>query len=146
MQSSEEKEVAPEVLECYEYQVIQSAIEDLGKVLITIQDGMNDEFAQVQTLNRILDSQLKTLGDLVHVEVVSMEHVRTLKMEYRICLDALRKKADVVRNLNAYLGDRIKQMKLLQRKRLEIIKRFAPAQVIAFKGRNEKSTLNESGD
>lgn len=142
MQTSGEKEVAPEVLECYEYQVIQSAIEDLGKVLITIQDSMNDEFAQIQTLNKILDSQIKMFGDMAVSNVVSMDHVRTLKLEYRICLDALRKKADVIKNLNAYLGDRIQQMKLLHRKRTEIIKSLTPADVIAFKGRNEKSTTD----
>lgn len=146
MQTPKAIEVTQEALESYEYQVIQSTIDEMSKVLVTIQDGMSSEFAQVQTLNKILDSQLKMLENLSTHEVVSMEQVRLLKVEYKMCLNALRHKADTIKSLNAYMNDRIGQMNLLQRKREEIIRRFTPAQVLEFKGRNEKRATDESGD
>lgn len=138
MQTPEEGEITPEVLSSYEYQVIETSIEELTKVLITIQEGMSSEFAQVQTLQKILDSQLNLLTGLNSDSVVSLQHIKNLKDEYQLCMLALRQKADTIKTLNRYLNERIAQMNILHRKRQEIIKKYQSAQIIEFKGKNEK--------
>lgn len=138
MQTPEEGEITPEVLSSYEYQVIETSIEELTKVLITIQEGMSSEFAQVQTLQKILDSQLNLLTGLNSDSVVSLQHIKNLKDEYQLCMLALRQKADTIKTLNRYLNECIAQMNILHRKRQEIIKKYQSAQIIEFKGKNEK--------
>jgi len=127
------EEVSPEIAGSYEYQVIQSAIDELSKVLITVQEGLDLEFIEARALSRILDNQILLLKNLTSCEVISIDQVRLVRMESQVCLLSLRKKSDIVKTLSKYLHDRIQQMKLLRRKREEIIKKLTPCEVIELK-------------
>ena len=139
MQTPEESKITPEALSSYEYQVIEASIDELTKVLITIREGMSEEFIQIQTLQKILNSQLNLLSEFSSSSVVSLPYIKTLKDEYQQYLITLQKKANTIKTLNGFLQEQIGKMDILERKRQEILKQYQSAQIIDFKGKNEKT-------
>lgn len=132
--------VTQDILDSPEYKVIEKAMDDLHSVLLVIEDGISKEFDQLQTLNMLLESQVRLVKARKNDQVVSMDQIKKLHRDYVICRAAVKQKAETIKNLNSYLHDRMMQMKVLQLKRDFIIQKYQPAEVFEFRGKNEKET------
>lgn len=144
MQTSREKDkVTDEILSSSEYKIIQTTIDEISKLLILLENDMREEFAQIQTLNKILDSQLNILENIKDDSVVSLDYIRRLKKEYSLFLLVVSEKAHSIKITNSYINERIQQMNVLHIKRKELIKRLSPADIIEFKGKNEKNKTDK---
>jgi hypothetical protein len=133
------QEIEDFLKESEEYMILQTAIDEIVKTLIIIEDGMADEFSQVRTLKKILESQTKMLTLFSEEKVISMENIKNLSLEFDICSRALQAKSNVIKTLNGYMNERMKQVKTLQLKKDALINSLKPATVLDFKDRNEKN-------
>lgn len=134
-----ENEISQELLDSYEYQVLKKSIDDLVSVLVVIQEGINAEFSQFYTLQRLYETQKKLIKDTKLSTVVSIDQLKTAKKEYKIYKMALQAKAEIIRNLNRYMHERMMQLRVLELKRKAMIEQYAGAQVLDFRGKNEST-------
>lgn len=133
MQTQETDQISEDILNSYEYQVIQKSIEDLSSVLLIIQDGISDEIQQAISFKKMIDVQERLLLDSQCQSVVSIEYLTKIRKDLETLKFANHQKTENIRNLNRYLNDRIRQMKKLQQKRLDLIKSMTPASVLEFR-------------
>lgn len=138
MQTPEEIAISQEILESYDYQVVQKSIEELSSVLLIIQEGIDAETCQIKTLQKLIESQDKLIQQFFEQKVVSIDHMANLKKDKKILQSAVNEKAENVKRLNRYLNERIMQMQVLYLKRKAIIESFSPGKLIAFRKRNNE--------
>jgi hypothetical protein len=138
VQTPEEIAISQEILESYDYQVVQKSIEELSSVLLIIQEGIDAETCQIKTLQKLIESQDKLIQQFFEQKVVSIDHMANLKKDKKILQSAVNEKAENVKRLNRYLNERIMQMQVLYLKRKAIIESFSPGKLIAFRKRNNE--------
>jgi len=138
MQTPEEIEISQEILESYDYQVVQKSIEELSSVLLIIQEGIDVEIHQVKILQKMIESQDKLMQQFFEHKIVSIDHMTKLKKDKKILQSAANRKAENVKHLNRYLNERIMQMQVLHLKRKAIIESFSPGKIIAFRKHNNE--------
>ena len=110
-----------EIINSYEYQIIQSSVDEIIDIIFILKKELELEFAQVSFFQKILDKQLLLLNKEKKKSMIDFNNMKILKNDYTICLMALRFHANTIKSLNFYILDRTKQLDLLQEKKYNII-------------------------
>jgi predicted Holliday junction resolvase-like endonuclease len=134
MQTSNEDEIASELKELYDFQVLEKSIKELNAAVEVIKNGIKDEFQQVEMLQDIHKQQKRRVASLRAESTVDIHIFNQEKQYLRHCRAAVQHSATVLEGLNGFLTDRLKQLHFLYKKREAYIEKFRPAKVLNIKG------------